>query len=163
MRTALNSILQRITEETLENLAFVFSFPGDDDDGMENHAGATIVSVLFSGPFSGGIEMHLTPEALPEIAANMLGLEEEETTKDDEHGAACEALNVICGNLLPAIAGKEAVFDIDSPEIISMENKKDPERADAQALLILDSGPCLLLLWLSDGAHGQLVDATFET
>jgi CheY-specific phosphatase CheX len=163
MTTALNSILQQITEETLENLAFVFSFSGDEDDDMENHAEATVVSVSFSGPFSGCIEMHLPSEALPEIAANMLGLEEEETTKDDQHGAVCEALNVICGNLLPVIAGKEVVFDIDSPGILSMENKKDPERADAQTLLILDNGPCLLLLWLSDDAHGQLIDATLET
>ena len=48
----------------------------------------------------------------------MLGIEEA-----PEHGVVLDAFgeltNVICGNVLPLVAGPEAVFDLDAPEVVS--------------------------------------------
>ena len=148
MKPQLSDILLHVAEETLENLAFMFSFPGEEENGEDG--GTTLVlGVNFSGSFTGRMTMKISSGALPEIAANMLGLEEDETTEADQRDAAAEALNVICGNLLPRIAGKQAIFNITSPEVV---REGTPEKAGstgelhARANLSLEGGACELSL-----------------
>lgn len=118
MSEQLKEILSIVARDTLEKLSFMFSFPEDERCGMilDSVVAATI---LFSGPFSGTLVMTVSNQLLPELAANMLGVDDEETTLDQQHDALKETINIICGNLLPAIAGKEVVFNIDAPVIIS--------------------------------------------
>ena len=65
--------------------------------------------------------MAVTQQTAQELTENMLGLDEGEAeiSSDDQADALKETINVICGNLLPAIAGKDAVFDIQPPEILA--------------------------------------------
>lgn len=155
MRAKLEEILSQVTIETLERLAFMFAF---SDEGEESHptGSMAVVSVSFTGPFSGTLVMAMSIEALQELTVNMLGLDdEEEITVDQQSDALKETMNVICGNLLPAIAGDEVVFNIDVPGILpkDQEVKKgagipDEREPSAKVILNLDEGQCNLILFL---------------
>ena len=102
--------------------------------------------------------MVISSAAMPELAANMLGLDDDESPSEEQQKDALrESLNVICGNLLPRVGGKEAVFDIQAPEILDVEAtrgllgefKADPPGC-AAALLSLDEGECQLYMRLQD-------------
>ncbi len=161
MRAKLEEILSQVTIETLEKLAFMFAF---SDEGEESHPTdfMATASVSFTGPFSGTLVMMMSIEVLQELAANMLGLDDgEEITEDQRFDALKETMNVICGNLLPAIAGDKVVFDIDVPEVLpkDQEVKKgagipDEYELSAEVSLDLDEGQCSFLLFLA----GQIPD-----
>lgn len=149
-----SDVLLEVAGETLEQLAFIFSFPDDMDPDAIWEGDVTGCRVSFSGPFQGGLLLLISTAALPELAANMLGLDEEETPPDDQQKDALrEALNVICGNLLPRIGGADAVFDIDAPTLLEADAAKalqEEYMADgegcATAFLSLDEGECQLYL-----------------
>lgn len=149
-----SDVLLEVAGETLEQLAFIFSFPDDmDPDAIWEHA-VTGCHVSFSGPSRGELLLLISTAALPELASNMLGLDEAETPPDDQQKDALrEALNVICGNLLPRIGGVDAVFDIEAPTLIGADAARalrDEYMADgrecATAFLSLDEGECQLYL-----------------
>jgi len=93
---------------------------------------------------------------LPILAANMLGLEKEDAaTLDHQYDALKELANVLCGNLLPAIAGPEPEFDVQPPVILRDEADSGiPEGRPpaATAHLTLDAGASKLELFLEDPA-----------
>ena len=155
MRAKLQEILSQVTIETLERLAFMFAFSDEGEENPPTDFMAT-ASVSFTGPFSGTLVMMMSIEVLQELAGNMLGLDDgEEITEDQRSDALKETMNVICGNLLPAIAGDEVVFNIDVPGILPKDEevKKGAEIPDerersAKVILDLDEGKCNLILFL---------------
>jgi hypothetical protein len=86
----------------------------------------------------------------PELAVNMLGLDDDvQVSPADQKDALREMLNIICGNLLPALAGDQAVFDIEAPEIFLHTDAGKPEptvNAAGVARLVLEEGFCDLYL-----------------
>ena len=112
-------IIYQVLEEILENLAFLFFAPEDTRDTMDYNV-AVAAKISFTGLFSGTLVLALSHQVLPEIARNMLGVDED-IPVPQQHDAFKELLNVICGNVLPAIAGKREVFAISVPDIISSE------------------------------------------
>ena len=146
--------LIEVAGETLEQLAFVFSFPDDTDPAAIWEADVTGARLTFRGPLQGELLMASSSAALPELTANMLGLEEGEVPPvDQQKDALKEALNVICGNLLPRIGGADAVFDIQAPEVVdaaaARKHVDDCRRNAAEwssAALRLDEGECQLYL-----------------
>lgn len=155
MKAKLEEIMSKVTIDTLEKLAFMFAFPYEGEEG-EPRDSMVAGSVSFTGPFSGTLVMTISIEVLQELAANMLGLDDgEEPTEDHRSDALKETMNVICGNLLPAIAGDEVIFDIGVPEVLpaDQEMKKGagiPDGLDpsAKVNLDLDEGQCCLFLFL---------------
>ena len=155
MRAKLEKIMSRVTIDTLEKLAFMFAF---SDEGGEGQPWDSMVagSVSFTGPFSGTLIVTISIEVLQELAANMLGLDDgEETTQEHRSDALRETMNIVCGNLLPAIAGDEVVFDIGVPKVLpaDQEMKKGagiPDGLDpsAKVTLDLDEGQYVLFLFL---------------
>jgi chemotaxis protein CheY-P-specific phosphatase CheC len=149
-----SEMLSRVATDTLEQLAFLFSFPENDKVKMDIDF-ALAARVLFTGPFSGALVITVSAQVLSELTANMLGVDcEEGTTSDQKDDALKETINVICGNLLPAIAGKRAVFDIDVPKIISgyEEIKEATEKYDglpptSMVILDIDGEQCGLYLF----------------
>jgi chemotaxis protein CheY-P-specific phosphatase CheC len=138
------------TIETLEKLAFIFAESEDDLDQFSDAERIT-VSADFTGPWPGTLVMEFGVEGLAELSANMLGLDEDETISEEEQRDALkEALNIICGNVLPAIAGSEAVFNISSPQVSEGAYAGDTAAATAVARLTLDEGFIVLYLF-SDG------------
>jgi len=143
MEQKIKSILTRVTSETLEKLAFLFTFADDerDSDGPEP---AVTGRVDFSGFIAGSLLMRVSSSALQELAVNMLGLDDDDKIlAEDKQDAFKEMLNVICGNVLPAIAGSQVEFNIGPPEIIS---------ETASAAVLSEVNPeCIVRLMLEEG------------
>lgn len=152
MNEKIDNIILKVTAETLEKLVFMFASPYDPENSTEGDPDIG-VSVSFTGPFSGTLGMKVSGEVLSEIAVNMLGVDDEdEVTPDDKNDALKESINIICGNILPAIGGKEAVFNIGAPEIIPEGEdikERDGEKLVSDVKLSLDEGRCDLVLFVN--------------
>jgi len=151
MNEKINEILARVAVETFEKLAFIFAFPSDEEDQIPTDSGIT-ARVSFEGSFSGTLAMSVPGEVLLELTENMLGMGDgEEMTENQQHDALKEAINIVCGNLLPAIGGKESVFKIHAPEIITgagaLGHGVEAEPI-SMARLDIDDSPCDLLLFV---------------
>ena len=150
MMSQIDSIVASTAVETMEKLAFLFSFP--DEERTEAFPGPAIAGrVGFNGLFTGSLALRMTSSVLPELAVNMLGLDDEEETNQELHlDAFKEMLNVICGNLLPALAGEEAEFSIDAPQVIDAEGDDVIEFQKAASIvrLMLEDGYCDLVFFV---------------
>jgi CheY-specific phosphatase CheX len=110
-------LLQQATASTFEELAFLFL----ETECTEEQADApldAVVTVNFHGPVRGRLTLRVSSVLLPAIAANMLG-EEQAKFVPLQRDALGEMANVVCGNLLPLVAGAEAVFRLDAPQWVS--------------------------------------------
>jgi CheY-specific phosphatase CheX len=91
----------------------------DDElsEGQRNLPVEAVARVSFGGHQAGILEVRIAGALLPKLASNMLGVEEfpESSVALDAFG---ETANVICGNVLPLVAGPNAVFDLDAPEVV---------------------------------------------
>lgn len=141
MNDPIQRVLYRVTESVLERLAFIFSFPEEDREPLDgpDTLGAR---VAFTGPFSGALHLRVGRDIGPELAGNMLGVDPEETTPEQRDDAVRELINVICGNLLPAIAGKRAVFNVEPPVILGPAESETDDPPLAEARLSLEEGEC---------------------
>jgi hypothetical protein len=157
--SAYDQALQDVAEETFETLAFMLVMP--DDEPMEPDPAMTACCVEFSGPFGGTLYVRVSSAMLPALAANMLGMEFDSgvPSPEQQRDALRELLNVVCGNLLPAIAGTEPLFNVGAPELLDEPDlpatRHDREPA-GRARMELDSGSAELVLFMDrDPAAGQ--------
>jgi len=140
MNQATEEMLSQSAEDVLAALAFAFVMPGEEEPVCDKIAK---VFIRFSGPFSGTLYVTVPCEIVPQLAQNMLGLEDGECTESMQHDALRELLNVICGNLLPRLAGPEPVFDLSTPDVsiedcsVEQDQKDDP---DVKVRLPLEEG-----------------------
>lgn len=119
MSEQIKEILRRVAEDVMEKLAFLLSFGSEESSQSDTFAAA---SISFSGSVRGTLIMTISDQVLPQLAGNMLGLDDdEETTNEQQQDAVKELINVICGNLLPAISGKQHIFHIEPPRLVSEE------------------------------------------
>lgn len=140
-------ILLEVGASTLEQLAFMFSTPESEDRQMDTED-AVGCRVAFSGPVAGEVTVLISAEALPELASNMLGIDEGDDVEPAQlEDALRETGNIICGNLLPAVFGKEAVFDLMAPEFIAtsgvdavLTSRADEAEITHSPMLSLDDG-----------------------
>ncbi|GAB4220317.1 MAG: hypothetical protein Kow001_01710 [Acidobacteriota bacterium] len=113
MEASLESRLFRAAALTFEELAFMFTDPELNPRQLAAPFAAA-GAIDFRGPFRGRIVVRLFGDLLPTLTANMLG----ETQGDDpalQEDSLKEIANVICGNLLPLVAGDTAVFNLEPP------------------------------------------------
>ena len=151
MNRKFDEILQRVAEDTFESLAFLLPMP-QPDDPVED-CPTTAVTVGFHGPFNGKLIVALPEAVLGELTGNMLGLDDDaEIPFDRRQDALKELANVVCGNVLPEIAGTVAVFNVAAPELIDASAPGIGEGLStaATARIFLDSGPAALEL-LTEG------------
>jgi chemotaxis protein CheX len=153
MSAKIKTILSHTAVKTFEELVFLFAFD-EDEAGSGPTDPAVTARVSFSGFFSGTLVMKLSAKILPELTTNMLGVDEHEgTTLDQQCDALKETLNIVCGNLLPEIAGTQEIFDIDPPVIVAEDGaiKKSNERnPTCKVRLALEEGSCELFLFIDD-------------
>lgn len=140
-----------VIADALENLAFVFAF----DEGEERKPEGPCVELCFSGPFSGSFFLWLDSSLLNEITENMLGVDEgAPVTETQREDALKEAANIICGNLLPEIGGREAVFDL-IPSGVNTSGGLDlalkGRRVSCRVTLSSEESVLTGALWLEDG------------
>ena len=74
------------------------------------------VRVTFAGPLAGAVTVRVSDDVAATLAANMLGVDAVDGNDGLVRDALGEVANVICGNLLPEIAGRAAVFRLGAPE-----------------------------------------------
>jgi CheY-specific phosphatase CheX len=104
-----------------------------------------VVEIGFRGPLTGSLVLAVAGDILPTIVANMLG-EEGADTPQARYDALGELGNVICGNALPAIAGAQAIFDIDPPKLVDPAVVLDRDDFDVAIRVGLDTGRAEVLL-----------------
>lgn len=130
---------------TFEELGFIFPVERLPEDEVEKDDSVS-VSVKFNGIFSGQVVLQVENSILPTLASNMLG--DEETFEDEIlFDVLGELTNVICGNALPAIAGKHEIFHLEAPQILSKSDLSktptavaclDVEESKADVLLFIN-------------------------
>ncbi len=115
MTHSMTTRLLEATASIFERLGFLFS---DYELSEEQEAAPVrmVARVGFVGPLEGNLEVHLAGDVLSALAANMLG-EEGMTNPAVIRDALGEVANVICGNVLPDVAGYQAVFDLAAPVV----------------------------------------------
>lgn len=106
--------LQQAAALTFEELCFLFP-DCELTEAQQRASMDAAVQVEFCGPFHGALVLRLSEALLPSIAANMLG-EVETPSAAEQDDALGEIANVICGNVLPEIAGAHAVFQLSAPK-----------------------------------------------
>ena len=105
--TAYDAPLVLATTRTLEEMCFFFIAPGLTDEHRAARPDAAMC-VRFEGPMSGRLVVRLCGGMLHRLATNMLGDADGGTSL--QRDALGEVANVVCGNLLPLIAGPAAEF-----------------------------------------------------
>ncbi len=137
---------------TFEDLAFMMAGPESlAPPGTETMPS---VGVAFSGPVNGDLLLRVTSDLFPVVAANMLGLDEapDEARMWDALG---ETANIICGNVLPALLGTDAVFRLQGPRPVSPDHCAAvcDRRLAASVRMELEGGSAEILLFLDGGIH----------
>jgi two-component system chemotaxis response regulator CheY len=162
--TKLNETLHAVGGQTFESLAFVLLMPEEEDESESEQSKATsnmVGKITFTGPFTGALVLSVSTEAIPMIAANMLGLEDGTgPTPTQQQDAFKELLNVICGNILPQIAGADVVFNVQASEILTDEQipetyQQQPPAGASQ--FNLETGRAQLALFVTEGALDQML------
>ena len=117
--TPFDESVYRVSADTIEALALMFLVP-DEEAPAEVATDRVVAAARFDGLFSGLLVISASGGLLAELAGNMLGLPEgSHVGFDTQHDALKELANVICGNLLPVLAGTEPVFHIDPPIVLA--------------------------------------------
>ncbi len=147
--------LYETAQRIFEDAAFALVDPPDETTRQERHFGVELSAVVaFNGEFSGLLVITIPQELARSFAANMLGIEEDDPAaalKSDD--AVGEILNMICGNLLPAVAGTGPEFDIGAPYEISSFDlagllKRHPTKETTNVEIIVEDQPVQLALLL---------------
>ena len=154
MDSRFDTALTRVAEDTFASMAFVL--PLDEHEAAAVSRPARVgARVEFTGPLDGTLALWVARDMLPTLAANMLGVcDARAVSFEQQEDALKELLNVICGNLLPQIAGTRDVFHVRAPSIVP---EGSPEtalcRPDARAELWLECGRADLALVVRHPSH----------
>lgn len=100
----------------VEQLTFMFGEPAAKSTVLAADDDYVVAHLDFTGDVKGWLSLAVPTGCVAEIAANILGLEVDEldpsSLAPDSLG---EVLNVICGHVIMAIAGKNADFRLGGP------------------------------------------------
>lgn len=117
MSNKLQQALFRAAALTFEELGFTL-LENTINERRQSAEEQAAVIVEFRGPLNGRLVLRLYGNLLPNLAANMVGKEQPPMPRL-QNDALGEIANVICGNMLPEIAGFKAVFQLGAPKIVS--------------------------------------------
>lgn len=131
----------------------VFMFPTEElEDEQRGAATRASAEVTFRGVLNGKLVVTACGDVLPQLAANMLG-DNEQHSEQTQRDALGEIANIICGNLLPQISDSKAVFLLDSPNVMQVTDENvliRDAKPSAAAKIGLDGGRADLMLFLNN-------------
>jgi CheY-specific phosphatase CheX len=147
MNRDLNPALRKAAMVVFEELAFLLPTRELDDYLPPFHLGAV---VDFQGPIPGRLSIDIYGNTIPILTANMLA-QGDPPSDLEQRDALKELTNVICGNLLPHLAGEEAIYTICAPSICEAPYSSDTmqEEPSAQLRIGVDEGQAFLQLFLA--------------
>lgn len=158
MSNTTDQLLRRATVSTFESLAFLFAEDTCTDVQRDAPLAGT-VTVEFHGPMRGRIVLRVTESLMPAIAANMLG-DDESHLVPLQRDAIGEMSNVVCGNLLPLLAGTEAVFRLDAPlwrsTVPASDDTREGDAPISAVVLGMDDGRVEVQLFVFSGHEALL-------
>jgi hypothetical protein len=137
--------LTEVTARTLEELCFFFPMPLLSDEQRDAVVDAAM-SVRFAGPLRGRLVVRMCGGVLPILTSNMLG--DADGDPRMQRDALAEVANVICGNLLPLIAGADAEFSLDAPQPVVVLANAGPEPHTTLQFGLEDIGRADVYLYL---------------
>lgn len=123
---------------TFESLAFAFAEAVSHDEPAGPIQWAGRAHVAFTGPWAGCLFVRLDRAALAAATTNMLGAEATPSA-ELQHDALGELANVICGNVLPLLAGSTPIFVL-APPAVSAAGHWPEHAGDGRALLRIEGG-----------------------
>ncbi len=151
MATTLIDALMTTSVGVLEDLCFVCPDPAGDSAPQSMKT--LTVEVAFEGPVQGSLTLRFLDVPREEIAAAMLGEVSGELSESDTRDALGEVANVICGQLLPRIAGDRAVFDLGAPSFAESARR---DGADASIALAALGGRIEVALHVAKGRFEEV-------
>ena len=118
-----SDILAESFSRTIETMAFMMALP--PEDVLESPDEAVLVSMDFTGPLCGHIELAAGIDVVISAAANIMGLEPDDPlAREKGVDAFKEILNTTCGILLPRLASSpDDIFDVTIPQAQMIESK----------------------------------------
>ncbi len=140
MNAEWKAALARAVREVFENLCFML--PSPSGVSIPPDAGSlsrVILAVDFSGAGRGALHITLPDSMITSVASAMLG-EDGPLELSDQYDAVCELANIVCGNVLPLVAGERAVFDLASPRVIATMDANLGYIFDASSCVLFDEG-----------------------
>lgn len=139
MNEAWSDALARAVSDVFENLCFMLPAPRGSLPPQVDGVSRVVLAVDFSGAGHGSLHLVLPDSMVAVVAAAMLG-EDGPLELSEQYDAASELANIVCGNVLPLVAGERRVFDLASPRVIATHRASVAERYDALAHVLLDEG-----------------------
>lgn len=132
--------LGRAVRDVFENLCFMLPTPTSASIPPElGSLSRVVLAVDFTGAGRGSLHLMLPDSMIASVASSMLG-EDGPLELSEQYDAVCELANIVCGNVLPLIAGERAVFDLSSPRVIATMGADLGDAFDASARVRLDEG-----------------------
>ncbi|BAH37407.1 hypothetical protein GAU_0365 [Gemmatimonas aurantiaca T-27] len=118
------------------------------------------VSVEFRGPLIGRLVVRASSVVLPALAANMLGADQSRHLPL-QRDALGEIANVICGNVLPLIAGSDVIFNLAAPLVHEggALPSRDRDEPSARVEIGVEEGRVETLLYLFGERHADTPSA----
>lgn len=116
MQQQKSATLTAIFSDVLANLAFMFT---DEDDAPPEADGVwSEASIEYHGCVGGALRLVYPEPFAIELAANLLGTDPAgEDVGAQAADAVKELMNIICGQLVTALHGTEAVFNLSIPQV----------------------------------------------
>lgn len=150
------SVLLEVIRNVLERFAFMFC-EMEEDQRFQNWRGVCLQAFIsFSGSHKATIRVTAPETLCLEMAGNILGLAPDEVQPEDGMDALKELVNVVCGELTPALYGDKEIFELSVPEAIRIEPGQWPillADQNNQRLWVEDS-PMLVNLEFAGGSWG---------
>jgi CheY-specific phosphatase CheX len=157
IEVAHDELLSIATKEVLETMFFT-EVLGDAEPltALESHQLTARLS--FHGAPPGAFSLRVTRQAARAIAADFLGLDQEEQASETQTGEViCELANMICGSVLSRLE-RDARFELSSPVLMSAAQA--PEGTAAQAFCRAFDLGCGVLTVSLELQPGPLADLT---
>jgi CheY-specific phosphatase CheX len=146
--------LVEVVINVLETQAFMFGEACPKDELITEADTFSHANMEFSGPVCGTVGIEVPAEVCAELAANILGMDMDESiAPEDAIDALQELLNVICGQALTALYGSEPIFDLSIPRTEEggcVDWEREVTSADTVGLLV-DEEPFLVYMRLKEG------------
>ena len=119
MKSEMSQAMEIVAPRILEEVAFLFSEPFDSAETPDEGWEAAGAELRWNGPSTGVMRFWVDPGLLPVLAANMLGIEEDDPIcREKGFDALKETLNMIVGNCLTEAWGPGPVFHLEIPRVV---------------------------------------------